>query len=290
MVLKKVCLALPILLIMGCSVSPHIHEDIPAHSHDQDGTILIEDESLSEDDTGDSNTHSDVEDEEIHWSYAGEGGPENWGELEAAYQACGLGKEQSPINLTNGMPTDLANIQFSYEESEITILNNGHAVQVNYDEGSSIVANGSTYNLLQFHFHTPSEHSVGGLLYPAELHLVHANSDGQLAVVGVLVEEGAENDTFAAIWNNLPSEQSEAESIGLKINAADMLPENQIIYRYNGSLTTPPCSEQVLWSVMQDPIEMSFEQISAFSDLFAHDTNRPIQPLNNRTLHLDSSN
>ena len=242
-------------------------------------------------DTGDAMPAESAEGEVehvIHWGYEGEGGPENWGDLNSDYEVCGTGMEQSPIDLTDAELMDLENIGFSYRESAINILNNGHTIQIKYDEGSSIDINGQSFELLQFHFHAPSEHAVNGQLYPAEMHLVHADNEGRLAVVGVLIAEGAENPAFAPVWENLPHEETEAIATGMIVNAADLLPTQQVFYRYNGSLTTPPCSQGVLWSVMESPVEMSAQQIGAFTDIF-QGTNRPVQPINTRTLQLDTT-
>jgi len=236
--------------------------------------------------------HTETADAEhdVHWSYEGEGAPENWGEIDGTvdYETCGLGTSQSPIDLTAGMMTDLQNVTFSYSDSVVNILNNGHTIQVNYDEGSSVEIDGHVYNLLQFHFHAPSEHAVDGTLYPAEMHLVHGDAYGHLAVVGVFIDVGAENPAFTPVWDNLPAEETKAIATGMMVNATSLLPAEQAVYRYNGSLTTPPCSEGVLWSVMETPVEMSAEQIAMFTDIF-EGNNRPLQPLNDRELKLDST-
>lgn len=143
-----------------------------------------------------------------HWTYEGEEGPEHWGEISADYEACGAGQAQSPIDLAGFGEADLANITFNYQPSKVNILNNGHTIQVNYDEGSSIDLDGTTYKLAQFHFHAPSEHSVAGKLADAEVHLVHKSDDDKLAVVGVLIQKGAENPAFKDVWANLPAEKA----------------------------------------------------------------------------------
>lgn len=227
-------------------------------------------------------------DHEVHWSYEGDGSPEHWAALKEDYKTCGTGTEQSPIDLTSETLADLSNVAFHYEESEVKILNNGHAIQINYDTGSSIEVNGETYSLLQVHFHAPSEHAVDGVLYPAEMHLVHQNAKKELAVVGVFITEGAENAAFAPIWENLPGEETKETATGMMINATELLPSNQAVFRYGGSLTTPPCSENVLWSVVETPVEMSAQQIEAYTDIF-EGTNRPVQPLNERDLQLDNT-
>lgn len=240
--------------------------------------------------TAGEQTASNVEsaEKEVKWGYDGAGAPENWGDLKTDYELCKTGKEQSPIDLTSASASDLENISFSYSDSAVNILNNGHTIQVNYDEGSTATINGQTYNLLQFHFHSPSEHAIDGNLFPAEMHLVHADADGNLAVVGVMIAEGAENAAYAPVWSNLPKDISDPTATGMTVNATDLLPSKQTIYRYNGSLTTPPCSEGVLWSVIEQPIEMSAEQIKAFTDIFEI-SNRPVQTLNSRELFFDST-
>ena len=224
----------------------------------------------------------------VHWTYEGEEGPEHWGEISADYEACASGKAQSPIDIAGAKAEDLANIAFDYKTSKLNILNNGHTVQVNYDPGSSIELDGTRYDLAQFHFHAPSEHSIAGKAADAELHLVHKSADGKLAVVGVLIEKGAENPAFATVWQNLPAEAGEPQTLAGEVDAAAMLPAEQMTYRYDGSLTTPPCSEGVEWNVMTTPIQMSEAQLAAFTALF-EGNNRPVQPLGDRALVEDSS-
>jgi carbonic anhydrase len=183
----------------------------------------------------------------VHWGYEGEAGPEHWGDLSEMFALCAMGKEQSPIDLAtaNLSMMDIADAQLSYMPSALNILHNGHTVQVNYDEGSYLTLNGTRYELLQFHFHTPSEHAINGELAEMEIHFVHRSmeSEGMLAVLGVLVYEGAEdNPAFTAVWENLPTHKREEQTFSATINAADMLPKDHRVYHYMGSLTTPPCS------------------------------------------------
>jgi carbonic anhydrase len=229
-----------------------------------------------------------TEAEHPHWGYEGEGGPEHWGELSEEYELCETGVEQSPIDLSGETEQDLANIQFSYEPSAINILNNGHTIQVNYDEGSSIEVNGTRYQLLQFHFHAPSEHTEDGESFPAELHLVHADADGNLAVVGILLEEGQESAALAPVWLHLPAQEGEVETVEGSVDAAGFLPEEQATYRYSGSLTTPPCSEGVSWFVMMEPVEISAEQLQQLA-VIIEGSNRPIQELGERDLLGDTT-
>jgi carbonic anhydrase len=223
-----------------------------------------------------------------HWTYEGEEGPEHWGELDPAYGICNAGKSQSPIDISSPSEKDLANIVFNYQTGEMNILNNGHTVQVNYDAGSYIELDAVRYDLLQFHYHSPSEHVIDGKSFPAELHLVHKNAEGQLAVVGLLLEEGAENLAFDPFINNLPAEETEGKDTGVTINATEFLPTIQTTFRYSGSLTTPPCSEGVNWLVMTTPVELSSAQLGKLDELFENN-NRPLQAINDRSVLEDST-
>jgi carbonic anhydrase len=223
-----------------------------------------------------------------HWTYEGEEGPSRWGELDAGYATCGTGHEQSPIDIVNPTEQDLANISFHYQPSEMNILNNGHTVQVNYDAGSYIELDSVRYDVAQFHYHAPSEHTVNGESFPAEIHIVHKNADGNLAVVGILLKEGSESNAFAPFINNLPASETEVKDAGVKVDAAGFLPEVQTTYRYDGSLTTPPCSEGVQWLVMTTPVELSSEQLNTLGSIFELN-NRPVQPLGERTPVEDST-
>lgn len=225
----------------------------------------------------------------IHWSYEGAEGPAHWGELSSDYTVCTDGSTQSPIDLTAADGEDLPDIVFNYGESHLNILNNGHTVQVNYDEGSSITVNDVKYDLIQFHFHAASEHTINGEHYPIEFHLVHRNAEGGLAVVGVMVAEGAENPAFADILANAPAKETPAAVVdGVMVAAAKLLPAGHLYYAYDGSLTTPPCSEGVKWHVLTTPIEMSAAQIEALASIL-HDNFRPVQPLHDRHLVVDTT-
>lgn len=205
--------------------------------------------------------------------------------MKSEYKACAEGKTQSPIDLTNAVAAELGDIKFDYNASKLNVLNNGHTVQVNYDGGSSITVDGAQYNLLQFHFHTPSEHTVNGKYYGNEMHLVHKNDKGELAVVGVLIENGAENAAYKAIWSNLPKKADEKKSVAVDINASELLPMEKDYFTYSGSLTTPPCSENVRWIVLQSPIQMSEAQIKEIQGIM-HKNNRPVQKMHDRTLKM----
>lgn len=224
--------------------------------------------------------------EGVHWSYSGENGPDHWGDLSPDYATCAKGVEQSPVDIPADAAVNTADISFNYQPSAVTILNNGHTIQVNYDPGSSLTLNGVRYDLVQFHFHAHSEHALAGQFAPLEVHLVHKNAKGGLAVVGVLLNAGAENPSYAAVLNNLPAEESEAHAVsGATVDANQLLPSERTYWRYNGSLTTPPCSEGVQWLVMNTPVELSAAQIGAYTAIYNANA-RPLQPFNARTFVL----
>lgn len=219
-----------------------------------------------------------------HWGYEGHEGPAHWGDLAAEYATCKTGKSQSPINITAARSAKLADIKFSYQPSALDVVNNGHTIQVNYAPGSNIDVGGKQYKLLQFHFHSPSEHTVDGKPYDMVAHLVHQAGDGQLGVIGVLMKKGKANAVIDAIWANLPKHAGDHKQTDAQINVADLLPVTHGYYNYSGSLTTPPCSEGVNWMVLQTPIEVSAEQVAAFTNIFSTSV-RPVQPLHDRPVH-----
>ncbi len=222
-----------------------------------------------------------------HWSYAGATGPEHWAELDEKFTLCGTGKNQSPIDIqTAGLQQQAKPIEFNYSTSTINVINNGHTIQVDYDPGSYAVIEGKRFDLLQFHFHSPSENTIDDT--PADLvaHMVHKAEDGQLAVVGILFRQGNENQFLTPIWANLPSEAGMKTSSSNTIFAANMLPKERGYYHYSGSLTTPPCSENVNWNVIATVQEASSTQIEAFTSLFAKSV-RPVQPLFDRVITLN---
>lgn len=222
-----------------------------------------------------------------HWSYEGETGPAKWAELREEYESCATGHRQSPIDLAVAGNSDLENIAFAYGVTPINLLNNGHTIQFDKIQNNQIAVEDVNYPLSQLHFHAPSEHIEGGANYPLEMHLVHA-LDGQLAVVGVLIEAGAENSAFAPAWDDLTLAANPAVATGKTIDVSQLLPADRQVYAYSGSLTTPPCAEDVKWFVLNEPITMSAEQIAAFTDIFTSN-NRPLQPLNQRELSLDNT-
>ncbi len=223
---------------------------------------------------------------QTHWGYEGAYGPAHWGSLDPGFAACGEGRRQSPVDLGGTETADLPEIVFDYAPSPISILNNGHTIQVNYAAGNGIVLDGTRYELAQFHFHHRSEHTMDGAGFPMEMHLVHVGVGGALAVVGVLLEEGGVNEALAPVWRRLPEESGPAAVVEGTVDAAALLPERRTTWRYAGSLTTPPCTEGVSWLVMTEPATVSEEQIEAFSAIFSGNY-RPVQPRNGRRLESD---
>lgn len=221
----------------------------------------------------------------VHWGYIGEEGPSNWAKLSPEFSSCKSGRSQSPINIdSSAIGADLPGLEINYGKSPLKIINNGHTIQVNYEPGSFLSIDGESYELVQFHFHHPSEHKIDNESFPMELHLVHQNHQGAFAVLGVLLKQGQENKTLQSIWNALPQTRGSEQTIGdVTINATDLLPTNRSSYRYHGSLTTPPCSENVHWIVLQQPVEISNPQVQTFAELFPMNA-RPVQSLNRRFL------
>ena len=219
-----------------------------------------------------------------HWAYSGNAGPEHWADLDSKFSACSAGKNQSPVNLADFIEADLKPISFQYKAGGRLATNNGHTVQVDYDPGSMIRVEDRIFNLKQFHFHAPSENKVKGTSYPMEVHFVHADSSGNLAVVGVLFVEGERNQELDKIWRVMPKSAGAKARLENVVAAAAILPKDQEYYRFDGSLTTPPCTEGVIWLLMKNPVSVSKAQIDYFRSIMGGDTNRPVQAVNARTV------
>jgi carbonic anhydrase len=220
-----------------------------------------------------------------HFEYSGTEGPEHWKDCDN-YKDCG-GTVQSPINIT-AATTDaaLGDITFTYDSSKTSVLNNGHTLQWAYDAGSSITFGGTKYQLLQYHFHSASEHTINGASFPLEVHLVHKDTvSGKLAVIGVIFNEGAENPLLAKFMASFPTAANATYDNAMRYIASDLLPAGRGYYTYGGSLTTPPCSEIVTWIVMKDQITASKAQIDAMKAIM-HTNNRPVQSLNGRQIKM----
>ena len=223
-----------------------------------------------------------------HWTYAGaKDGPDAWGSLATDFEACSAGRMQSPINLDGdaSVGAEAVAIEFDYHMTPLTILHNGHTVQVNYAKGSGITIGGERYELLQFHFHSPSEHLVAGAAADMEMHFVHINGKGELAVVGVMFDAGSENLALREIWAAMPKKSgAPREHENVVLNGRDFLPGDRSYYRYMGSLTTPPCSEGVNWYVLTGRLAVSAEQVKKFARAIGEANARPEQALNHRLL------
>jgi len=218
-----------------------------------------------------------------HWSYAGPDGPEHWGDLDPSFAACKSGQRQSPIDIQDAKPADLKAIKFDYKLAPMKIINNGHTILIRYEAGSSITVDGKQYQLVQFHFHHPSEEEINGQKFDMVLHLVHVHADGSAVAIADLLKSGNENPLIRDIWSHIPKETGkEAEFKKVMINAADLLPADQNYFTFDGSLTIPPCSD-VKWFVLKTPVELSPAQIAAFARMYP-DNARPIQPTNGRKI------
>jgi len=239
------------------------------------------------------------------WGYDGDRGPLHWGKLGPETSLCEKGMNQSPVDLLRTRKTTLNDVQFSYKDAPFHVVNNGNTLQeieplsetaksrypkhgqtlLHFDKDSTIVFDDDLYLLEQFHFHTPSEHTIDHKHYPMELHLVHHNERHEAAVIAVFMEEGKHNPFFETFLEHAPSKVGEVnDDHNQLLNPSTLLPERKSYYLYSGSFTTPPCTEGVIWMVMHDSIEVSAEQIKKFRSLVGHDNVRPIQPLHKRVV------
>lgn len=219
----------------------------------------------------------------VAWSYEGAGGPAQWAELKPEFQLCGSGTRQSPIDIRDGIAVDLPPVSFDYRAGAFSVLDTGHTVQVSVPPGSSIEVTGRRYELQHLNFHRPSEERVNGRQFDMSAHLVHKDLDGRLAIVAVLLERGSAQPVVQQVWNNLPLEKGISVPAASRIDPADLLPQDRRYYTYMGSLTTPPCTEGVLWMVMQQPVPVSPQQVSIFSRLYPLNA-RPVQPAAGRLI------
>jgi carbonic anhydrase len=216
----------------------------------------------------------------VHWDYAGEMGPENWGD---EFPTCGKGTKQSPLNITGPFEKSKDVLVVNYKEGPLKILNNGHTIQVNVEPGSTLKINKDVYNLLQFHFHRPSEEQVDGKPMAMVAHFVHKNSDGKLAVLGVLLNDGKDNAAIQTLWNNAPkAEGPEVVVDKMKFDPSSLVPTALTHYSYEGSLTTPPCTEGVNFYILKTPVDIGKKQVVDFP--FKRNA-RPVQPLNGRKIN-----
>ena len=242
-------------------------------------------------DTDEAATH------EVHWGYTGRAAPENWASLDPKFALCDRGKEQSPVDLTGTVPIEDADIERRVNETVLTVtqrarvmdlVDNGHTVQITNDMPMSTEVGGIHYEMVQFHFHAPSEHTIDGEHAPLEAHFVHKSAAGELAVIGILVEVGAHDVLWEPIIASLPDGPGDDRHVeGLDLDMNELRPLPRRYYRYEGSLTTPPCSEGVQWIVMAEKRQISSAQMDAMVS-HLHDNNRPVQPLGSRKIGLVS--
>ena len=214
----------------------------------------------------------------VHWEYENP----NW--AAEGFGECSQ-KIQSPVNIdtTKTVKAELGNIIFQYSDFPMKIVDNGHTIQVNKNGANEIALNGTTFKFQQFHFHYKSEHQVQSKAAEMELHLVHSDeTTGNLTVLGIFLEAGAENPFIKKVWDNIPATKSQEATTNIPLNLNDILPTDKRYYTYTGSLTSPPCSQGLQWIVFKEPVKVSAAQIQKFATLY-HNA-RPIQPLNNRLI------
>lgn len=222
--------------------------------------------------------------EGVHWSYEGEDGPGRWGELSPDNLACSVGTQQSPLDITQTVDAALPELAVNWTAGEGKVVNNGHTIQVNIAPGSKLVIGAEEYELLQFHFHAPSEHTIDGTPFPMEVHFVHRNAAGALGVLGVFIMPGAANATFAGLATAFPAEKG--GEVAASIDPRGLLPENLSYFAYEGSLTTPPCSEIVHWMVAKQPLEVAAADIERFTTIYPMNARPTLEP--NRRFILSS--
>jgi carbonic anhydrase len=221
--------------------------------------------------------------EQPAWYYSGDRGPSEWGALSPTTASCERGTHQSPVNIkTPHQAKRDDGLLVHYEPAPGRIVNARHTIEVMSQAGGTLEVSGRVYTLEEFHFHEPSEHQLNGLIYPMEVHLVHRDRSGHLVVVAVLMDHGSETPNFAAVWEQIPA-ALQAEAREILFNAQDLLPDNLHHYAYDGSLTTPPCTEGVHWIVLKEPIPITDAHLQRFVSLVGHNA-RPVQPLNEREI------
>ena len=218
---------------------------------------------------------------DVHWSYEGASGPAKWGDLDAADRVCSVGSQQSPLDIGPTIRAQLAPLKIAWAKSADTIVNNGHTIQLTGQPGSMLTVGQDQYTLVQFHFHRPSEHLIGGKSFPMEAHFVHRNDAGTLAVVGVLLATGKPNAAFSKIVSTMPASEGAPVKADPAIDPNALLPANRGYYFYEGSLTTPPCSEVVNWLLLTEPVQVGAADVASFAKLYSLNA-RPVQQQNRR--------
>jgi len=220
------------------------------------------------------------------WSYSGATGPAKWAKLEKSFASCAAGKTQSPIDIPDAEARkgDLPPLLFDYRPVPLRIVDDGHTIQVNYAPGSTVSVEGKRYELIEFHFHKPSEHKISGKAHDMEVQLFHKGKDGKLAVIAIMLDEGKESALIKTLWANLPQTRDKEKVLdAVKINALELLPRDKAYYTFAGSLTTPPCSEDVKWFVLKTPTQISADEAARFARSYPMNA-RPVQELNARDI------
>lgn len=212
------------------------------------------------------------------WTYGGATGPERWSDLDPANATCAVGQQESPIDLKGAITADLGDLDIDWSPMVAAARDTGHAIQLDASEGSTMAMGGQIYRLLQFHVHQPAEHLLDGRRFPLEIHFVHAGPDGILGVLGVFADVGVASAPLQAMIDSLGS-----PAAGPALDPNGFLPAGHDFFRYEGSLTTPPCSETVDWVLLSGPTTVSQAQIDTFERLHPGNT-RPVQPLHRRFL------
>ena len=229
-----------------------------------------------------SGAHSSKAGDEKHavnWGYEGAMGPESWGN---DFPTCARGKAQAPLNIKGPFEKALFNVTPDYKNGPLKIINNGHTIQVNVPPGSKLRIDSQPFELVQFHFHRPSEEQINGKPSAMVAHFVHKNSEGRLAVLGVMLKEGNENPGIKTLWTHAPAKEGpEVSPEGVNFNPGNLLPREYEFYSYEGSLTTPPCTEGVRFFILKSQVNISREQVEAFP--FKKNA-RPVQPQNGRAI------
>jgi carbonic anhydrase len=221
--------------------------------------------------------------EGTHWGYSGATGPDHWAELSPEYAVCGTGLNQSPVDITNTFAADLDTLEIDELARATSVINNGHTLQVNVAPGSWMRVGDEKFQLIQFHVHSPSEHRVNGELFPLEAHLVHQDASGALAVIGALYRAGEWNDNLERIGRVAPTAINQPVDLDLDLADLELYENHDSYYRYNGSLTTPPCTEGVRWFVLKSVGHIAPEQAANFVKQIGEDARGP-QPLNARII------
>jgi carbonic anhydrase len=218
----------------------------------------------------------------LNWQYKGSNGPEFWGDLSPEFVSCKVGRNQSPIDINKTTITTPKPLKTFQRFPATDISNNGYTVLANFKSGNFMVVDSIMYQMTQVRFHTPSENTIMGKSFPLEAQFEHVDPEGNIAILVVMFEEGPENKAVAKLWKQMPKTKGQTKALQANLLAGELMPRKKEYYRYSGSLTTPPCSEGVIWVVMKSTMTASASQIEAFKKVMRHDNNRPVQPLNGR--------